>query len=222
MSPSPVDDAEPSPGVDPEARKKALNKAPPPVPRGHLVKLWQRVILATGLDLTLVGLLVTGLVLTGSGGAVVPVLAGHGIAFLIGLSWVLGTLWSANRPPSQVLGSTVLLTPIRYIAGIAALLFVTAQLNDSAKNVPLIFSFIVTLVAWHMIEAMVTISLNQARPAPEQGWRDLEAEEQAAAERLKAALQDAEETVGPAPQGERGGEVDGRAPPGRPAGPISS
>ncbi|MDF1665865.1 MAG: hypothetical protein P1V97_29180, partial [Planctomycetota bacterium] len=124
-----------------------------------LRRIIYRVTLAYGLDLTFVGVILSMWSFIGHDFTVIAVLAGHGLALFVGLSWIVGTLYSANRSVNTKIAATMVLTPFRYVGGIFILVGFAAYLEESALIGVLAFSFMISQIFNHLLQGYVTLAL---------------------------------------------------------------
>lgn len=151
------------------AKKQILDMAPVKlVPPEVLHRIIYGVVLAYGLDLTCVGLLLSMWSFIGHDFTVIAFLAGHGLALFVGLSWIVGTLYSANRSVNTKIATTLVLSPFRYVGGILILVGVAAYLDDSSLIGVLAFSFMFSQIFNHLLQGFVTLALKAETKAPGQ------------------------------------------------------
>jgi len=84
---------------------------------------------------------------------------GHLLGLVIGGSWVFGALYGANRSFNHTLGATLLLSPIRYIGGIVAILSAQLWLGDARLVGTLVLTFMLTQVCNHVLQTYVSVKL---------------------------------------------------------------
>ena len=150
-------EAEPIPK---NVRNEILGRAPEKlVPQEVLRRVTYGVILAYGLDLTFAGLLLSFWSAAGEDFSAIAFLAGHGLALAVGLSWIVGTILSANRSINAKMASTLVLTPLRYFGGIMILVGFAAYLEETKLIGILAFSFMFTQIFNHLLQGFITLSL---------------------------------------------------------------
>lgn len=141
-------------------KNQILNMAPEKrVPRELLRRIVYGVILAYGVDLTLVGLLLSAWSFIGHDFSVIAIMAGHGLALMVGLSWIVGTLFSANSSVNTKMATTLVLSPLRYIGGILFLVGFAAYLDEPSLIATLGFSFMFSQIFNHLLQGFVTLAL---------------------------------------------------------------
>lgn len=134
-----------------------------PVPIGTLRRLRAAAVIVYGLDLALIGALVSGLAFSGRESLALAIAAGHGVALIIGASWVWGSLMAANTTVSRLFASTMLLSPLRYAFGALALVGIGSALPSQTDTAAMLCAFALTQVPNHVLHAVISKYLSDAR-----------------------------------------------------------
>src|SRR4051812_41041383 len=103
-----------------------------------------------------VGLAVAGIVLAvflDKRSVALGIAGGSGVAFLCGVSWVLGALLTFHGPMDRLLKATLGLAPVRFFVALGGVLGLAYYARDSVNLVALGLSFIITHFLLQLMEA---------------------------------------------------------------------
>jgi hypothetical protein len=151
------------PDIEPE---KQSPKEQGRVPKELLLKLIAGLVFAYGLDLVVAGAVVTLWSAPESEQRAQAFLAGHCIALIVGLTWIVGGVFSMNRSPTVVMASTMVLSPVRYVGGVLALVGFAGYFKEQALITILGLSFVFTQIFNHVLQSIVGYISSECR-APE-------------------------------------------------------
>jgi drug/metabolite transporter (DMT)-like permease len=150
-----------------EAARHSSDAPPTIVPPTVIKRLILGLTMAYGLDFIVAGLIIVGWSTAGQQTSAIAFAAGHGLALLIGMSWVMGTVFSTNRSPTAVMASTMLLVPLRYVGGIITLVALAAYFDDAALTVVMVFSFLFTQIFNHILHSITCFVSSEYRLVPD-------------------------------------------------------
>lgn len=145
--------------ASPEAAPKAKRKT---VPERVIRLLTLQLILFMMLDLMAISGVIMVLIRHGHGFHAIALMAGHVIGVAIGLSWVAGTLISANRAPKDRIGLTLMFSPLRYVGALLSMFLIGSWLNHRVYVITLVLACIGTHVLFQVILGFMGVRMARA------------------------------------------------------------